>query len=334
MKVLRPQELRDKDFAPLESQVNELLWEAVYRPVIDLVKKLLPKEGRKGLPELQNASDSAFRGALQSGKIQLVIKGDQAEFVIMGGQSNRAWTDSMKSFGAKLNKTTGHFTCKLPQVPGWVVSESKMYTTKSKVAHDQLKKLLGDLKKKVEKKVEEADISKGIDHAVDSMETGWKAAAKGLEIVTDLGKEGRKTLSMEFERTAKIPIKDFAKEAIDRLREQVEDNAMQGFRAEGLAKRIREEYGVSLSRANLIARQETSNFMSNFRMARAKDAGCKRYIWRCVMDSRTRKAHKDHNGRIFEYDKPPIVDPVTGRRGNPGTDFRCRCVELPILEEV
>jgi SPP1 gp7 family putative phage head morphogenesis protein len=332
MRTLRPQQLCDKDFSPLESEVNAILWEVVYGPIVALVKQLLPREGRSELPELQNASDTAFRAALQSGKIQMVVKEGMANFVIAGGQSKREWTDSMKAFGAKFNQTTKTFTCKLSEVPSWVREEAKEYTVKAKVAHDQVKKLLDDLKKKVDRKVDEADASKGSKHAVDAVDDGWKKAARGLEVIPDVGADGRKTLAAEFERTAKIPIKDLSKELIERLREQVDENAMQGFRAEGLAKKIREEYGVSLSRANLIARQETSNFMANFRKARAIDAGCKRYVWRAVMDARTRKTHREHNGRTFRYDDPPIVDPVTGQRANPGEHFRCRCVDLPILE--
>ncbi|MCH8185905.1 MAG: minor capsid protein [Chloroflexi bacterium] len=122
-----------------------------------------------------------------------------------------------------------------------------------------------------------------------------------------------------------------AAEALARLRVEVDANAQQGYRAEGLADRIRNEYGVSKSRASLIARQETSNFMANYIEASSRDAGIKKYQWYSARDSRTRPDHLALHGKIFSFDNPPITDTRTGARNNPMQDYRCRCRAKPVI---
>jgi len=336
MKTLQPQRLKYDDHAPLEDQINDLLWELVYRPVVERVRRLMPRGSvPRDREELLNAEGDALRKALRDGSVQMTTdaKSGLAIFTLVGGKSSKGIADGMRSFGAKLDKTRGAYTCPVGQVPGWVGKEVLGYRVKSEAAHDQIHEILKDLKSKVRKAVDKFDLKPSTKHAVKSVDEGWKAAAKGLEVgIPELNETGLKELSKGMAEIAKIPIKDFAEEAIDRLRDEVDENASQGYRAEGLAERIRNEYAVSKSRAQLIARQETANFMANFRKARAKDAGCEYYIWRCTRDGRVRATHKAHDGRKFRYDDPPIVDPVTGRRGNPGNDFNCRCVDLPVVE--
>lgn len=334
MKTLLPQRLEYGDYALLEDQINDMLWELVYRPVVEQVRKLMPKGAVPAdRDELLNAGDAELKRALKSGQVQMTTSKDLAMFNLVGGKSSRGIADAMRSFGAKLDKVRGAYTCPASAVPGWVRAEATGYTEKSKAFHSVLDTTLKDLKKEIADAVKKYDLTHATKKSVKGVDAGWKASAKGLEVgVPELNETGMAELAKGMAETAKIPIKDFAIEAIERLRDQVEENAEQGYRAEGLAERIRNEYAVSKARAQLIARQETANFMVNYRKARATEAGCTHYIWRSTNDDRVRAAHKAHNGRKFRYDDPPIVDPVTGRRGNPGNDFFCRCIDLPVLE--
>ena len=51
------------------------------------------------------------------------------------------------------------------------------------------------------------------------------------------------------------------------------------------------------------------------------------YIWRVPPEyaSRTRPDHLRLNGRLFNWDDPPVHDSRTGERAHPGMDGRCRC---------
>lgn len=364
MKTLDGQELSEADYRELRADVDRLLFEIVYTPIVDLVRPTLPPALRGRVStraledatreELRNAGEAALRKALESGRVQMIPDhtGKEALFKVNGGP-DRQITDGLKSFGCTLNKKTDLWACPRASVPAWVRLEASGYATKARAAHDAVKKLCDDLEGKVDELVERASFARAADHAITEVAGGWKEGAKKIEVKWDLGPAGQTALAQGFERSRGIPIKSpgtkagmvsvldestkrevkvWAAEALARLRAEVDINAEQGYRAEGLAERIRNEYGVSKSRADLIARQETNNFMANYRAARAADAGLKRYQWFCVKDARTRKDHLALHGKVFYYSRPPITDTRTGARNNPGQDFRCRCVDRPVLE--
>lgn len=368
MKTLPGQELAPSDYAQLLEEVDRLLWKLVYEPVVDLVRPGLPKVLRSELAprelqeatreELRNAGEKAaqeaLKKALRDGAVQRVPDhtGKQALFKV--AKPNRLISDALKSFGCRLNKTTDLWACAPGDVPGWVTIEAQSYAAKARALHESVKDLVGELESRIDELVEKASLAAGAGDAIERIAKGaWKPQAKKLETSWELGPAGQAALEKAFERSRGIPIKSpgtkvgmakaldestkrevtvWAKEALARLRAEVDENATQGYRAEGLAERIRNEYGVSKSRADLIARQETNNFMANFREARAKDAGLKRYQWYASKDARTRKDHKALHGQVFYYSQPPVTDTRTGARNNPGQDFRCRCVDLPVLE--
>lgn len=363
MKTLAGQEVQHNDYAELLKAIDQLLWQIVYKPVVDLVRPSLPAPVRKDIApkalqqatprELHNAGEAALRAALKDGRAQIISdKGDETVFTVP--KPDRHISDGFKSFGARINKTTGLWRCPREQVPAWVRLEAESYSTRARAAHEAIKGLIDDLAGKVDALVDRANFAKSADHAISEVQKGgWKEGGKKLEASWNLGPSGQTALAKAFERTRGIPIKSpaskvsvvaafdeaakrevkvWAAEALARLRAEVEANAEQGYRAEGLAERIRNEYGVSKSRADLIARQETSNFMANYREARALDAGLKRYQWYCVRDARTRKDHLALHGTIQYYARPPVTDQRTGARNNPGQDFRCRCVDRPIIE--
>ncbi len=364
MKTLPGQEVQHTDYAELLKAIDKLLWDMVYEPVVDLVRPSLPKSLRGQISprelqestarELHNAGEDALRKALKDGRVQMLPdpKGEEALFTVPA--PDRHISDGLKSFGARINKTTGLWACPIDSVPSWVRLEASGYSTRSKAVHDTVTDLIDELEGKIDELVARANLAKSSDDTIGKVQKGaWKEGAKKLEASWNLGPAGQTALAKAFERSrgirisspsskvsvvsafdesAKREVKVWALEALARLRAEVEANAEQGYRAEGLAERIRNEYGVSKTRAELIARQETSNFMANYREARALDAGIKKYQWYTVRDSRTRKDHLALHGTIQRYDRPPITDQRTGARNNPGQDFRCRCVDRPVVE--
>lgn len=91
-----------------------------------------------------------------------------------------------------------------------------------------------------------------------------------------------------------------------------------GMSVKDIQKEIKARYGVSDSRARLIAQDQTLKFQSQLTEYRLKSVGVSRYIWRSVQDSRVRPDHADRNGKEFSWDKPPYD-------GHPGQPVRCRC---------
>jgi SPP1 gp7 family putative phage head morphogenesis protein len=94
---------------------------------------------------------------------------------------------------------------------------------------------------------------------------------------------------------------------------------------------IRNEYNVTRNRAKFLSRQETSLLVSKYREENYREAGIVYYRWSTSNDQRVRHDHRELNGNIFRFDEPPVVDQKSGRRGNPGEDFSCRCIAIPLL---
>ncbi len=102
-------------------------------------------------------------------------------------------------------------------------------------------------------------------------------------------------------------------------------------RVEDLTKRIQEDTGATASRAALIARDQVLKLHGEITQAQHEAAGITEYTWSTSQDERVREGHKELEGQRCSYKEPPVVDPRSGRRANPGQDFQCRCVALPIV---
>ena len=99
-----------------------------------------------------------------------------------------------------------------------------------------------------------------------------------------------------------------------------------------ISKQIQDVYGVSKSKAQFLARDQTAKLNSDISKEQFKDAGVEEYIWRDSDDERVRPRHEQLDGTVQRLDDPPIVDIRTGCRGHPGEDYSCRCVKLPIFD--
>lgn len=102
-------------------------------------------------------------------------------------------------------------------------------------------------------------------------------------------------------------------------------------RYDEIVKEIMRSGEVSQAQAMTIARTETSRTASLFTESRALNVGSDSYIWHDFGDHRVRKLHHEHNGKVFKWSAPPVIDEHTGKRGHPGTIYNCRCYPEPIL---
>ena len=62
------------------------------------------------------------------------------------------------------------------------------------------------------------------------------------------------------------------------------------------------------------------------------EGGFDRYVWTTRKDSRVRPDHARLEGRIINWNDPPVVDLRSGRRRHPGEDYNCRCTAAPFKE--
>jgi SPP1 gp7 family putative phage head morphogenesis protein len=114
---------------------------------------------------------------------------------------------------------------------------------------------------------------------------------------------------------------------IDQVRSILEDPQWVGKTSDDLAEEIVKRGDVSQSRAELIARDQTLKLNSNITKIRCGNAGITKYVWNTSHDERVRDDHRVLDGETFDFATgAPSLDGL-----NPGEDFQCRCVALPVF---
>lgn len=62
------------------------------------------------------------------------------------------------------------------------------------------------------------------------------------------------------------------------------------------------------------------------------EGGFQYYVWTTKKDDRVRPDHARLEGRIINWNDPPVVDLRSGRRAHCGGDYNCRCTAAPYKE--
>ncbi len=101
----------------------------------------------------------------------------------------------------------------------------------------------------------------------------------------------------------------------------------QGITAKEVSKTIRNRFGVTKSRSELIARDQIGKLNGQMTGIRQQDIGVKSYIWRTSLDERVRPSHVSLENKVFSWTKPPP-------EGHPGEPINCRCYAEPVLEDL
>lgn len=124
-------------------------------------------------------------------------------------------------------------------------------------------------------------------------------------------------------------IKTIPENTLDKMKDIVYDGFANGKTTTRMVKEIRNVYGVSRRRAELIARDQTAKLNGQIQRAQQQDAGITEYIWCSTGDERVRKSHKNLNGKKFSWNDAPVNS--YGRKCHPGEDYQCRCIGRPVF---
>ena len=100
-----------------------------------------------------------------------------------------------------------------------------------------------------------------------------------------------------------------------------------------LTEALQVRAGVAGSRAALIARDQTLKLNAAVSQQRQRAVGGKSYRWSSSLDERVRPFHAALEGKVISWDDPPVTDD-DGNRNHAGEDYQCRCVAVPIIEEL
>jgi uncharacterized protein with gpF-like domain len=179
-------------------------------------------------------------------------------------------------------------------------------------------------------------------------ETAWRryGAELGQELSAQLrtapvGVELARLLDQQVTLITSLPL-----EAAQRVQRLATTALTEPTRWTVLAAEIMRTGDITVSRANTIARTETSRAASVLLQVRAEHLGSDGYQWVSVGDMETRPAigtkhfaelntlakgsHRKLNGTVHKWNEPPIAAP-NGTRAHPGQLWNCRCFAIPIL---
>lgn len=116
----------------------------------------------------------------------------------------------------------------------------------------------------------------------------------------------------------------------DEYTKSIESIIYQGVKNGRSSKEIRsqlvERIGMTNKRATFIAIDQAGSVFGQMTGKRHESMGVERFRWSTSKDERVRDSHRILSDKVFEYKNPPAV-------GLPGTDYRCRCVAIPIFDE-
>lgn len=123
-------------------------------------------------------------------------------------------------------------------------------------------------------------------------------------------------------------IKSIRSQYLDKVQNAVMQAMVKGTLNKDLAAQIKDLGKTTEKRAMFIARDQSSKLNAALTQARHEEVGIKKYMWSTSGDERVRESHAEKDGQIFEYANPPADT------GHPGHDFNCRCVQIPVLDDV
>lgn len=316
MKQLKP--IIDKEIysRSITRTLNEFF---IYSFWVQIAKILKP------IGELQNAKEDVIIEAIRSGRIEY----SNGKFY---GKFNSKISKALIDMGAKYNKVTKTFDIAKELLPISVIEA----IAASAILASTIKKQLLDFLDTFNIENYMPDLQKVLDVDLEEIledldEQTYFTLKEAITIEPEITPELREELKREYTENMELSIKNFTDQQVIELRKIVEENIFKQNSNESLIKQIKERYGVKDSKARFLARQETSLLTAKYRKYRYTSAGITKYKWSTSHDIRVRPIHKDLDGQIFDFNDPPIVN-EKGDRKNPGEDFGCRCVAIPIID--
>ena len=313
-RTLQPVKIVKSDYEDLESYILKIM-KNFYQQIIGKSKKIL------------NSND-ALEDAIISGKLVYSKDGFIGEF-------NTRTSKRLRDLGARWNPIQKMWKIPASMLPGNILNA----IAQGKIKNDSL---VEELKKKLdEAELPIFQFEKAMQNIIKSFtkKTDETLENKEVPIVSkQLDETEEEAIKRKYTENMELNIKNWKDEEVIRLRKLIEENYAKGIRYENIVKKIAFEFNVPAKKAKFLARQETHLLSAEIKEQKYKKAGLKKYIWKTLNfptgfnPKNVRPSHAALNDKVFEFDNPPITDPITGARNNPGQDFNCRCVALPILD--
>lgn len=345
MRTLAPLTLKDAYYREIEASIRQIFDELIYRPIIAAIRVTMPalrcaadkSDAKLRRRELQN-SMSALLTAIATGDIW--YEGGQFK-----GRFNARTSAAIIKLGGKFNTKSRTYALPFNKLPTDIKFAQAQADSSYREMQRQVLSILDNvnvnapamgvrIKEEYEKTITrlEADLQKTLPKKAPKQTDNPASAVSRLVVEANLTAEQKRIIATDWGNNLELYIKGWAQDNVLALRDKIQPHILAGGRAQGLVKVIEDNYGVSTRKAKFLARQETALLMAKFQETRYRDIGIEKYRWSTAHDARVRHDHHDLDGKVFRFDAPPVSNKKTGARNNPGQDFNCRCVAIPLFE--
>jgi len=323
MKFAFAQHLRQADYAPIEAQIDDAFEKLIFAPLAEIVRRYSPQPTKMFLNAAELPKGSPLIDALASGRVQY-------NDGVFSGRFNAALSRALQELGAKWNSRFRVYYLPQGKVPPVIVAQAALYRGAAQEAHREIRAKLDEITKKLE--TGQGEFNFEGEEVVRRLDKGWRDSARMMEVLPDMGPGAIEILAKRYTSGLVAPVTNLAQFEVQRMRRIVQENAESGARFTELIEEFQNRFDVSQARARLLAKTETSIFLSEHRKARWEEAGILRYKWQTTGKPNVRPCHQHLNGGIYFYSDPPIADDRYGRRANPGGIYNCQCTDLPVIE--
>ncbi len=318
MITLKPLYDFDSYSAPIAKAIYQMLFQEIFAPLFEILESSDSRE---------NASTTALKQALTSGRLQYV------DGFFIGSLTSKISKD-LRGIGATFNKLKKAYKLDRSHLPPDLLAA---ISDANLIAKAKLKKVDDFLRAIEGRKLQLPELDPFFGNTITGLNKQFKSTTRkltGKELEIPLAPRFAEQLKEAYVENLDLYINKWQEEQVLRLRQAVSKNVQQGFRAEKLIEQIQTEKGVSYNKAKFLAKQETSLMVSKYRQIRYEEVGVRKYIWSTSHDARVRHDHRLLQGKIFRFDQPPVTDLHTMARNNPGEDYGCRCVAIPVLSNM
>lgn len=169
----------------------------------------------------------------------------------------------------------------------------------------------------------------------------------GVDIFTSLGNSDLQLIIKSWTYTNTRLIKSIPENLLNDVELIVQTGFRAGTSIREISKQIKDKFGVSENRANLIARDQIAKLNSNITKNEYHNLGLNDYVWNTSGDERVRASHLPLNNKICSWQNPTIYkenaeDKKWKLRSNiksktppvekdVGIDFQCRCTAIALI---
>lgn len=157
------------------------------------------------------------------------------------------------------------------------------------------------------------------------------SSSKSAKIISDLPEKIKVPVQASFVEASEY-LKNIVDEYILKITGSIMRSMQSGDSSE-LKEAIEREGISALRRAKFIAEDQFNKANSAIALSTMESAGIRKFKWVYTYRSREPRPYHEHvlNGKIFDLDNPPVIDPKTGERGFPAQLPNCKCAMQPVI---